>query len=139
MKKAKIVLNFVFSLVFLLAGFQLLGADSLNVVLPDPIQPGVEITTLVNWTDLVYAALVTFGGYLGQLIPGINKISNKAFQVVAIGLVLAAIFIILGWSNAIGLVLAYLSATNFYELVLKGVFGKKSPSSAESSQSSVSA
>lgn len=114
-------LKLFYSFAFFFLSISLFGQDTL----PGPIEPGVEITTLVDWVDIIYLALINITGFFTQFIPGLNKISSKAWRVAAIGLVLGAVFILLGWADARGLVLGFLAATNFYDLVLKGLFSKK--------------
>jgi hypothetical protein len=66
----------------------------------------------------VYSAIVILLGYVSNYIPGLNKMA-PAWRVVAIGLIVAAMFVLMGSSNAFSLLFSYLAATNFYELILK--------------------
>jgi len=109
----------LFSLLFTVIGF---GQE---IVLPPIIGPDSPLTDLLSWTDLLYGAIVILMGYVSQYIPGINKIPKTVYRVLAIGLIVGAMFLLMGKSNAFGLLFAFLSATNFYELLLK--FIKKTP------------
>jgi uncharacterized BrkB/YihY/UPF0761 family membrane protein len=85
---------------------------------PPLIGPESPLTDLLAWTDLVYSAIVILLGYVSNYIPGLNKMA-PAWRVVSIGLIVAAMFVLMGSSNAFSLLFSYLAATNFYELILK--------------------
>lgn len=111
----------LFSILFLLFAFSIFsyGQDPVVADLPMPIGPGVDVSTLIEWTDVLFAGLVNLLGYLTHYIPGIKNIKSKVYQVAAMALVLGAVFVQVGGAEAINLVLAYFGATSFYELILK--------------------
>lgn len=88
--------------------------------------PGDGVNAYVPWVEILFGAFVTITGYLSSFIPGIKKISDKAWRITAIAIVGGSIFIIAGWSNAIPLFISYLIATKAYELFLKKIM--KTPS-----------
>lgn len=98
--------------------FAVLPALAQETEFPPLIGPESPLTDLLAWTDLVYSAIVILLGYVSNYVPGLNKMA-PAWRVVAIGLIVAAMFVLMGGSNAFSLLFSYLAATNFYELILK--------------------
>lgn len=122
----------IFILAFLMMPFALMAQETGD--LPPLIGPGSPLADLLEWTDLVYAALVIIGGYASAYIPGLKSIPVTVFRVFAIALILAAIFISMGWSGGFNVLFSYLAATGFYDLILS--FLKKTPKPGDSSNSS---
>ena len=78
--------------------------------------------------DAVYIALMTIGGYLSFKIPGLNKIGNGVYRILAFAVILAAIFFFFGFNkDVIGLAFSYFMSTSLYEVVLKQVFKTPKP------------
>jgi hypothetical protein len=108
-------LTFVVAFVFLpiLAMF---GQDTIPNV--NPIEDG-SLEQFVALYDLLYVAVVNILGYLHNWIPGLNAINAKWIRIVLIGAVVAVIFNLLGLSGGLSLVLLFLQAVGFYEIILK--------------------
>lgn len=75
--------------------------------------------------ESVYSAIVVIGGYLSAKIPGLNKINNATYRVLAFATLVAAGFWYFG-ANIWGLAISYVFSTSFYEVVLKAL-GANSP------------
>lgn len=92
-----------------------------GVDLPPLPGPDDGVDFYLPWVEAIYGAFVIIAGWLSALIPGVNKIPDKAWRIVAIAIVGAAIFVIAGWAKGISLLFAYLIATKVYELFVKPV------------------
>lgn len=106
-------------LFFFFAGGILLAQD--GVELPPFPTPDSGVDAYLTWTNALYTAFVIAAGWFSRLIPGINKIPDKAWRIAAIAIVGAGIFVIAGWSQGITLLFSYLIATKVYELFIKPV------------------
>lgn len=86
---------------------------------------GISMEFLLSWVEALYGALLIAVSYLSAKIPGINKIPKTAYRVVAIGLVLAMLFLALGKTVPLALLFSFMGATSLYDLVLS--LFKKTP------------
>jgi hypothetical protein len=98
-------------------------------VLPPPITPnptgGLDLNVLLDWTNVVYGGIVILVGYISNLIPGLKLITNTAWRVAAIALIVGAAFLIAG-KGFLPLLISYTLSTNFYSLFLS-LFKKTPP------------
>jgi len=118
------VLQSIFCLIFLLAASTLFGQGDTSIViqpiLPLPeanIEPGVSLETLMHWTNWIMVALTAVFGWFSQVIPGINKIPEKYYQVAAIAVVLILVLVNIQGSELIGLIISFLLSTNLYDIL----------------------
>lgn len=112
----------------------------------DPASPTVEAANPItiiddlkgvkDWQDLlnketaIYTILITLGGYLSYLIPGLKTIDNNTYRVLTWAVLVIAGAAVLGMGNIWQGALAYLFSTSLYEVILKWLVKSKKPSTA---------
>lgn len=74
---------------------------------------------LFSLSDMLYGALIILGGWITPLIPGIKAIPKKVYQVLALAIILGAVFIKFGSTTLISGPVIYAIVTSVYEIFLK--------------------
>lgn len=79
----------------------------------------LTLNKLVSWYDAIYGALVLLWGFVARTLG--KSVANvpKALVVAAGGAVLAAAFVLAGWSSVLPLLFAFLGAIGVYDLFIK--------------------
>jgi hypothetical protein len=104
-----------------------------TVTQSNPVEIIEDIKNAKDWSDLVnlqtgiYTLLITIGGYLSYLIPGIKEIDNATYRVLTFAVLVIAGGAVLGlgdiWQGAI----SYLLSTSLYEVILKMIIKSPKP------------
>ncbi len=92
-------------------------------------EPEATNEWLVGTVEAIFGALVIISGYLQGLIPGLNKVGNTPWRILAIAIALIILFVSFGWAQVVPLVITYLGSTNVYALIFK--LFKKTPKPVE--------
>lgn len=118
----------IFQKLFTLCLLLLIGGAlfaQVDPTLPGPITPESGLDVYLNWYNALYGAVFILAGYLHNYIPGINLTNTKWIRIVLAGVILAAIFISLGFTEGISTAISFASAIGLYELIFKRI--KPSP------------
>jgi len=121
--------NLIRSLSFLAAvGITFIAINVFGQEVEIPTDPSSPVAT-PEWfggaVEAIFGAIVLIAGYVKHLIPGIKKINQNVYKVLAIAVVVGIAFLSLGWANVIQLLFGYTSVTSLYELALKAFIKKK--------------
>lgn len=76
-------------------------------------------TGFANAVEWLYGGLIIIAGYISPFIPGINKISNTIYRVLALAIIIGIGFKFVAGTSILSLVLTYTFSTSFYEVILK--------------------
>jgi len=90
------------------------------IVSDNPFHQGTTSGEVFNWYTGVYSAIVILLTYIQGVIksPFLAKI-KPAVKYIVIAVVVGLLFYTLGWLNAIGIVIAFVSSALAYDKVLK--------------------
>lgn len=113
----KAIVSFIALLLIIPFGAQA-QTDGLDLSSPDTLFGGME---------MLYGALVVIGGYISAFIPGINKIDNSIFRVLAWAILTGLGFFLFG-GKVLSLALTYAASTSIYEIILKWIIRSPKPS-----------
>lgn len=94
----------------------------------NPFDGNVTVDGLKDTFNVIYGALVIVWGYVARLIGWKNRKIPFVFIVLAGGAVIAGVFIALGMSKAIPLVISFLLSLGLFDTVFKPIqkaIGKK--------------
>jgi len=83
------------------------------------LEAPLTLPKLLSWYDALYGALVLIWGFVTRSLGKPFQQVPKALVVAAGGAVLAAAFLLAGWSNVLPLLFAFLGAIGIYDIVLK--------------------
>ena len=83
----------------------------------NPFIDPVLLEKLEIWNGVLYSGLTIIFGYLSFLFPGLRKIQDTELRIGAGALVLAGIFLNLGFGNGATLAIAFIISTKLYDLV----------------------
>lgn len=83
------------------------------------LEAPLTLTKLLSWYDALYGALVLIWGFVTRSLGKPFQQVPKALVVAAGGAVLAAAFVLAGWSNVLPLLFAFLGAIGIYDIFLK--------------------
>ena len=118
------ILQMLFTLCLLLLAGGAIFAQ-VDPTLPPPITPDAGLDVFLNWYNALYTGGVIVLGYLHNYIPGITLANTKVLRIVLAAIVLAAIFIALGFTDGVSTAISFASAIGLYELIFKRI--KPSP------------
>ena len=102
----------------------------------NPVTIIEDLKGVKDWQDLlnletaVYTILITIGGYLSYMIPGLRSIDNNTCRVRTVAVLGSAGADVLGVGNIWQGAVSYLFSTSLYEVILKWIFKSKKPSTA---------
>lgn len=85
----------------------------------DSIKKAKSWQDLVNIETGLMSLLMLLGGYLSWLIPGIKKIPNTTYRVLAVAVLIVAGCFTIGFGEIWQGALAYLFSTSLYEVIFK--------------------
>jgi hypothetical protein len=107
--------------------------SEVTVTQSNPTEIIEDIKNAKDWTDLInlqtgiYTLLITLGGYLSYLIPGLKEIDSGTYRVLTFAVIVIAGGAVLGlgdiWQGAI----SYLFSTSLYEVILKWLVKSPKP------------
>lgn len=87
---------------------------------PGPFEPGTTAQDVFNWYTAIYGAVITAITYIqGAFFKKSTWMPNTAVRYVLIAVVAAALFLSLGWVNAIQVFIGFIGAALTYDKVLK--------------------
>lgn len=93
----------------------------------NPFEPGTTVEQVFSWYQALYMAVITVITYLqGTFFKKSTWIPNTAVRYVLIAVVAGALFIGLGWANALSIFIGFIGAALTYDKVLKP-FGLVTP------------
>lgn len=97
-----------------------------TIVDPAPGGTGITLPVLQEWfakgIGPLMSGLIILFGYVGKWFPGLNKIDDATYRVLAFAILLGAGFVYFGtdiWQVAV----SYFGATSMYEIIFKKIFG----------------
>jgi len=114
----------------------LIGATHLMAQQPVP-NPGDiinDVKKVTSWTDLlglesvIYAFIITVGGWLSAFIPGLNKIDSGTYRVLVWAILVIAGSLVIGVGNVWVGAISYFFSTSLYEIVLRWILKTPKPS-----------
>lgn len=83
------------------------------------LEEPLTLTKLLSWYDALYGALIIIWGFVYRSLGKPLERIPKALVVAAGGGVLAAAFVLAGWSSVLPLLFAFLGAIGVYDLFIK--------------------
>lgn len=131
-------MNFIFKLslqriltVLILLTFSVTMAICQTPVEVNPFDPGTTVDQVFSWYTALYGAVITVITYIqGAFFKKSTWIPNTAVRYVLIAVVAGALFISLGWANALSVFLGFIGAALTYDKILKP-FGLATPKPAK--------
>lgn len=85
----------------------------------DPFEVGTTVDAVFNWYTALYGAMVTVFTYLqGAFFPRAGIVPKVAVRFILIAVVAAALFLSLGWANALGVFIGFIGSALTYDKVL---------------------
>lgn len=93
----------------------------------DPFQIGTTSEQVFTWYTAIYGAVITAVTYVqGAFFKNSKWIPNTAVRYILIAVVAAALFLSLGWINAIQVFIGFIGAAITYDKILSPL-GLKTP------------
>lgn len=125
----------ILTMLFLLLVYSCVQAIAQTPVLDAPFDPGTTSGEVFTWYTGIYGAVITAVTYVqGAFFKNSTWIPNTAIRYVLIAAVAAALFISMGWVNALQVFIGFIGAALAYDKVLKPL-GLKTPSMASTTVS----
>jgi cytochrome bd-type quinol oxidase subunit 2 len=93
----------------------------------NPFVPGTTADKVFNWYTVLYGAVITVATYVqGAFFPRAGAIPKVAVRYILIAVVAAALFITLGWANALSIFIGFIGSALTYDKLLVPI-GIKTP------------
>jgi hypothetical protein len=93
--------------------------DSTPGEIIDGIKNAKSWGDLLGWETAIYSFLLTLGGYLTHIIPGLNNINSNTYRVLTFAILAIVGVSMVGLADVWEGIIAYLFSTGLYNIVLK--------------------
>ena len=93
----------------------------------NPFEPGTTVDQVFNWFTVAYGAVITIFTYVqGAFFKKSGAVPKTAVRYVIIAVVAAALFLTMGWANALQIFIGFIGAALSYDKILSPL-GLKTP------------